>query len=117
MIAYLITGNPGEAGTFTVGDWVHVWVNGEDYSELTKRQMGRTYEPELILDDVSQFNRVGGFDLIAPADKYSIVLRVKALGAAVLANSTIEVEIGAGWDKETENHKITFDPGCFVNTL
>lgn len=54
MTACLITSNPGIEGPFTVGDWIHVWNNGNDYKDSTRLQLGKLYEPEIIIDDVKK---------------------------------------------------------------
>jgi hypothetical protein len=111
---FLISRGPGASGLFTLREPRDFLIDGHSYSSATRALLRREFEPNTIIEDVSDFARKVRPDLAqavssARPEADRTVLYTLISGAALQPSSRGQITIEVGWGARSEPFTFAFD--------
>lgn len=109
---FLVERREGVKGLFTLNEVRDFELNGRKYSELTRGQLGRTFEPSTVLEDVANFRSTIRPDLRdaipSTAREPAVVMSVVLSGCALATGELAAIGIDVGWGEKSEPFRFAF---------
>ena len=111
---FLISRGPHANGLFTLRETRDFLIDGQSYSSATRGLLGREFEPNTIIEDVSDFARKIRPDLAqavssARPEADRTVLYTLISGAALRPRSRGQITLEVGWGAQVEPFTFAFD--------
>lgn len=109
---FLIVQSRADSGMFTIQETRDFTIDDRSYAEESMARLGRSFEPQTIVEDVVDFFRTVRPDLHAGFESLqngeAIVAYTLISGGSLTANQRGEVTAHFGWDNELENFTFAF---------